>query len=348
MITLDWKAERLAVMEWVKKGEAPFKVSSFFPSAHKLPSGDEDMMSHYPDLKISTVDYDQKDFIQKIRQGLNPSMSKKEETIFSYRSLVDSDPEKFHRIKCYEDLIPKEFVSEIATSVSENDLRDFCDSQFSEDYYYRFFYGLNKQTTSPHFDWSPFNSLLLQLYGEKQVILFDTQSFDKFNFFYNYLDFDFFELKTFADKNSIPHQIVSLNTGEGLFIPPYCAHAINYLSDSSSFSLRFLPMKLRSRLHHVLPANFLLGFLLDKLPKKNLLNQDLVNHFLSIKNYPELVQLYDELAFKHFGFKVNHQESSLKYEEAVFIERNSFDYQLKEKARRAALIQRGAAFFNSL
>ena len=221
-------------------------------------------------------------------------------------------------------------------------------SNYTEDYYYRFFYGLKGQTTSPHFDWSPFNNFLLQLYGEKEVILLDTISFSELSFYYNYLDYDFFELREFAEKNRIPYKTITIKSGEGLFIPPYWVHAVNYLTDTSSLSLRLLPMIERMKIQQVIPANFLLAFLLDKLPQSDLLTKDLVDQLLAIKKYSALVQIFDELALKHFSLKVKHNQESLKYEEFMFQERGSFEFQLREKKRKLGIIARGCSYFSSL
>lgn len=347
MKTLDWQTDRNSIIEHVLRTNEPLKVKSFFLNNKRLPHSNPDFLSRFPDLPIQTVHENQEEFIKSIRERNYNSPVRNLTTISEYYKLATQSLHVLHNIKCYEDLVPEFIAKEIDSNLSSNDLLKIKSENYLSDFYYRFFYGLKGQDTAPHFDWAPYNSILFQIYGQKKVHLYPPETFVHFPFYYNTIDLSLVACDELAKLNSLPQECLTIEEGEGLYIPPYYAHSVEYPSDSSSLSLRFLPNKILGKLHHSLPASAPLAQIFSSLYRDMLPLEEFTNRLMSVKRFEEFTAIVKETSLRLFGYYIECSEAALDYEKHMFYQLKSFDHQLFHKVRRKEILERGAAHFSN-
>lgn len=333
MITYNWSSELLTILKAAQTSNEPFKVASFFPANSILPSGNEDFLLRYPDLEISTQRSNRTEFVRSVREKDYKTLEKMRMPLIDYYNQSMKEKDFFKYNKNYEDLLPHAFIDLFKERLNRQDLEQVTLDSYWPDYYYRFFYGLKNHETDPHYDWTPFNNILIQIYGSKEVILFSPETFSKLPLIYNQVDFSYDEILHYAELENIPYKRVVIHSGEGLFIPHYCIHAVKYLSDSSSASLRLLPKKRLTSLHQTLPANAALAQILFQ---KREFEID-----ASLKNYDDYIDLYQKILPQ-----AKMDMDSILFEKKLFNEKRGFDFILADKSRKQELVKRGAAHFS--
>lgn len=289
---------------------------------------------------------DQSEEIKKIKESQPVGQIRSKMTLRDFHSRCLSDKTHLLELRCYEEMIPQAMRASVQSLLSESDLQGTHPTCLSN-YYHRFFYGLKGQYTDPHYDWSAYGGVLIQVFGEKEIILLSPEHATRVPLIYNYLEVSQRDLETFLRQAKLPYAKILLREAEGLFIPPYWIHGVDYLSHTLSLSLRTLPRRSLYRLHKRLPGNKHLVKLLHFFLQQDQ-EDGFVNLLLNQKNYADFLEVviaeYQNL-FDDYEV-ISPQEK--KHEETIFLKRQSFDYQLAEKLKMEALVRRGAAAFQVL
>lgn len=348
MMTLNWSTEKGLILKRVQSQLGMFKVHNFFQSCKDLPKSNQDFVSRFSQLSLELIHYDQLEFNVKVKAGKKMAMKRHFDTVENYYRNSVSDPKYFSTIKCYEDLIPEPLINDLSSCLDTNTIKDSCQASNLPNFYYRFFYGLKGHHTDAHIDWSAYNSVLLQIYGDKEMILVSPKFLHLIPFVYNYVDAYPSSFEDFLVKKNIPHLKVLIKAGEGLYIPPYYAHSVRYLTDTCSLSLRLLPHRQLESLHRRLPCNTTLANLFHERFSSHQIDEQFINQLMNASNYQELLSFYHEDFKRIHGRETPRNPASEAYEEFLFQERKGIDHHLNEKKRRLSIAQRGCAHFEQL